>query len=394
MSQGNQGTQSELPAARIQGVSKYYGSVCAVDTVNFEVASGELLTLLGPSGCGKTTIMRSIAGLEKISAGKIWLKDRVVSSAVERVHVAPEKRDVGMVFQSYAIWPHMTVFENVAYPLRCRRVEKQETRKRVQEGLALVEMESFEDRPATMLSGGQQQRVALARSIVMQPSVLLLDEPLCNLDAKLRSQMRVHIKDLQRKTGLTMIYVTHDQVEAMALSDRIIVMNKGKIEQVGAPEEVYERPRSEFVADFVGAINFFPGKVVETGARDGIIRVSTGNEVLACLLDGLRSPALGDHVLLMIRPEKLSIDDGTGRIAAMLHEPGAPLNTLGATVSSNIYCGDHCELGFEGRDFALKAVAPSAVSPMIGAAVRLAFSARDLHLLPVGAGATITAVGS
>jgi ABC-type Fe3+/spermidine/putrescine transport system ATPase subunit len=248
-------------------------------------------------------------------------------------------------------------------------------------------MEDFHDRPATLLSGGQQQRVALARSMVMQPSVLLLDEPLCNLDAKLRAQMRSHIKDLQRKTGLTMVYVTHDQVEAMALSDRIIVMNRGVIEQVGVPEDVYERPQSEFVADFVGAINFFPGTIVEEGGANGTIRVSTGSEVLACTLDGRVSPAMGDRVLLMIRPEKLTVDDGSGRAPALLHDSDAPVNSVRARMSSHTYCGDHCELGFEGRDFHLKAMLPSSISPAVGQEAVIAFSARDLHLLPAGAGA-------
>jgi ABC-type Fe3+/spermidine/putrescine transport system ATPase subunit len=279
------------------------------------------------------------------------------------------------------------VFENVAYPLRCRKVAKPEIEVRVREGLRLVDMEDFHDRPATMLSGGQQQRVALARSMVMQPSVLLLDEPLCNLDAKLRAQMRSHIKDLQRKTGLTMVYVTHDQVEAMALSDRIIVMNRGVIEQVGAPEEVYERPQSEFVADFVGAINFFPGTIVEEGGANGTIRVSTGAEGLACTLDGRASPTMGDRVLLMIRPEKLTVDDGSGRAPGLLHDSDAPVNSVRARMSSHTYCGDHCELGFEGRDFHLKAMLPSAISPVVGQEAVIAFSARDLHLLPAGAGA-------
>lgn len=384
MPNSKDGSLMTAPAARVSGVSKYFGAFCAVDDVSFDVAPGEILTLLGPSGCGKTTIMRSIAGLEKISAGEIGLRDRIVSSAIERIHVPPEKRDVGMVFQSYAIWPHMTVFENVAYPLRCRKVPVAEIRTRVHEGLRLVEMEDFEARPATMLSGGQQQRVALARSMVMQPSVLLLDEPLCNLDAKLRAQMRSHIKDLQRKTGLTMIYVTHDQIEAMALSDRIIVMNKGRIEQVGPPDEVYERPKSEFVADFVGAINFFPGTVVEVAGASGIIRVSTGTEILACSLDGQPSPKLGERVLLMIRPEKLTVDAGAGHVSTAFHDPDVPLNALNARVSGSTYCGDHCELEFEGRDFMLKAVAPSAVSPAVGSATRIKFSAADLHLLPAG----------
>ena len=382
MPKTQQVTPSECPAARVRGVSKFYGSVRAVNDVTFDVASGELLTLLGPSGCGKTTIMRSIAGLERITRGEILLRDRVMSSAAERIHIAPEKRDVGMVFQSYAIWPHMSVFENVAYPLRCRKVAKPEIETRVREGLCLVEMEDFHDRPATMLSGGQQQRVALARSMVMQPSVLLLDEPLCNLDAKLRAQMRSHIKDLQRKTGLTMVYVTHDQVEAMALSDRIIVMNRGVIEQVGVPEEVYERPQSEFVADFVGAINFIWGDVVEVRPEHNLLRVSSGSEILACALNDNACPSIGTRVLLMIRPEKITVMAAHAPFSnSDCHGMGI-VNKIKAAVKVNTYCGDHRELNVAAADFCARVIAANTVVAEKGGEVRLEFSAQDLHLLP------------
>jgi iron(III) transport system ATP-binding protein len=376
------GRNSEMPAARICGVSKLYGGVLAVNNVSFEVAQGELLTLLGPSGCGKTTTMRSIAGLEKISSGEIFLKDRLVSSIPKRIHVTPEKRDVGMVFQSYAIWPHMTVFENVAYPLRCRKFKNDEIQRRVREGLKLVEMEAYEDRPATKLSGGQQQRVALARSMVMQPSVLLLDEPLCNLDAKLRGQMRNHIKELQQKTGLTMIYVTHDQSEAMALSDRIIVMNGGVVEQVGSPESIYERPCSEFVADFVGAINFIWGDVVEVKPEHNLIRVSSGSEILACALNDNPCPSIGTRVLMMIRPEKIAVLAAhTPFSNSDCHGMGI-VNKIKAAVKVNTYCGDHRELSVATTDFCARVIAANTVVAEKGGEVRLEFSAQDLHLLP------------
>jgi iron(III) transport system ATP-binding protein len=375
-------TGGVVPAARVQGISKLYGGVLAVDNVSFDVASGELLTLLGPSGCGKTSTMRAIAGLEKISGGEILLKERVVSSIPQRVHVAPEKRDIGMVFQSYAIWPHMTVFENVAYPLRCRKVEKTEMRRRVREGLRLVEMEEYEERPATQLSGGQQQRVALARAIVMQPSVLLLDEPLCNLDAKLRAQMRLHIKQLQQRTGLTMVYVTHDQVEAMALSDRIIVMNAGVIEQVGTPEDVYERPRSQFVADFVGATNFIWGKVVEVGPTDKLIRVETGSGILTAALDGGARPAIGVRALMVLRPETITVVDGEGAAADGPTPGDCPVNRLSGTVMTSIYCGDHRELTVASGELTFRVVTPNTVTAPSGAAVRLEFASHNLRLLP------------
>jgi iron(III) transport system ATP-binding protein len=371
------GRTSDVPAARVCGVSKHYaGGVVAVRDVSFEVKQGELLTLLGPSGCGKTTTMRSIAGLERITSGEIYLRERVVSSTDKRIHLAPEKRDVGMVFQSYAIWPHMSVFENVAYPLRCRRMARAEIRERVRAGLKMVDMEDYEERPATKLSGGQQQRVALARCLVMRPSVLLLDEPLSNLDAKLRGQMRHHIKYLQEQTGLTMVYVTHDQVEAMALSDRIIVMNGGVIEQSGTPEEIYERPRSEFVADFVGAINFFWGEVTAVDQQRNLLWVKTGAETLAGTLDEMAPPAVGSRVLMVIRPEKITVVDARGGLQAT-----DSINSIPATVMTNTFCGDHREMSVETQDFTARIQSASTVAAARGADVQLEFAAADLHLL-------------
>jgi iron(III) transport system ATP-binding protein len=369
-------------AVRVCGVSKSYGPTRVVNNVSFDVLQGELLTLLGPSGCGKTTTMRSIAGLEKINEGEIFLKDRVVSSIPKRIHLAPEKRDVGMVFQSYAIWPHMNVFENVAYPLRCRKVNKEEIGYRVREGLKLVEMENYEDRPATRLSGGQQQRVALARSMVMRPSVLLLDEPLSSLDAKLRIQMRLHIKELQRRTGLTMIYVTHDQAEAMALSDRIIVMNGGVIEQVGTPEEIYEHPRSEFVADFVGAINFLWGNVVEVRLGQGRLGVTVGGQIVTCALDDYPAPEIGTRILMMIRPEKITVVTDHGERNAGNKSTASNDNCVPAVVAVKTYYGDHLELSVEAAEFAARVIAPSIISVEKGQRVQLEFMGSDLHLLP------------
>jgi len=370
-------------AVRVSGLTKRYNNVVAVANLNFDVAPGELLTLLGPSGCGKTTTMRAIAGLENIDQGEILLGDRLVTSVPRRVYIAPEKRDVGMVFQSYAIWPHMTVFENVAYPLRFRKVKKTELHRQVEEVLELVEMNGFEDRPATQLSGGQQQRVALARAMVMRPSVLLLDEPLSNLDAKLRGQMRTGIKELQERTGLTTIYVTHDQAEAMALSNRIIVMNQGVIEQIGTPSEVYERPRSRFVADFVGAINFIPGDVVDYQAEKRLLYVKTGGGTLACAIDESSKPLNGAKALLGIRPEKITIHRDSpcldrDAIAASF------VNRLKATITKNTYCGDHREINAKTTEFVFNVFAPTSVSVEPGALVTLEFSFDDLSLLPSG----------
>ena len=236
-----------------------YGDVTAVDNISFAIAPGELVTLLGPSGCGKTTTLRSVAGLETPTAGSIRLNGETVYS--ERRNVPAERRGVSMVFQSYAIWPHMTVFDNVAYGLRVRKLPHAEVRQNVERVLDLVQMQDFAARPASKLSGGQQQRVAVARAIAFSPSVLLFDEPLSNLDAKLRAEMRVELRELQRRLDITSLYVTHDQEEALAISDRVIVMNGGQIEQIGSPEAIYNRPLSRFVADFVGSANLINGKV-------------------------------------------------------------------------------------------------------------------------------------
>jgi iron(III) transport system ATP-binding protein len=253
------------PFIQVQNLVAAYAGNIAVRGVSFSVGKGEQLSLLGPSGCGKSTTLRCIAGLETPISGEIVIDGRLVFSAEKGISVPTEKRELSMVFQSYAIWPHMTVFENVAYGLKVRRVARQQIRQRVEEVLRMVGMEEFIDRPATNLSGGQQQRVALARSYAYVPKALLLDEPLSNLDSRLRVRMREELKDLQREFGATTIYVTHDQEEAMAISDRIVVMRKGRIEQEGAPLEIYDQPRTRFVADFIGAANILTGQLVEEG---------------------------------------------------------------------------------------------------------------------------------
>jgi len=246
-----------------------YHAYTAVHGVSFEVPKGEHLTLLGPSGCGKTTTLRSIAGLEQPFSGEIVIDGEPVFSSRRRINVPTEKRGVSMVFQSYAIWPHMSVFENVAYGLRVRKMPTEAMRAAVEKSLDLVQMKRYADRPAAQLSGGQQQRVALARAIAFEPSVILFDEPLSNLDAKLRGEMRVELKDLQRTLGISSVYVTHDQEEAFAISDRVVIMNEGRIEQIGSPRDIYDRPRNSFVADFVGSANLIKGQVEGSPSADG-----------------------------------------------------------------------------------------------------------------------------
>ncbi len=257
-------------ALEVEDLRVRYGEVLAVDGVSFQVVRGEHLTLLGPSGCGKTTTLRAIAGLEPASDGEIRIEGRPVFSARRKIDVPAERRELSMVFQSYAIWPHMTVLQNVAYGLEVRRRPRAEVRERAQQALDLVQLGHLGQRSAARLSGGQQQRVALARSFAFDPKVLLLDEPLSNLDAKLRAQMRIELKELQRRLGITSIYVTHDQEEALAISDRVIVMNAGRVEQEGRPAEIYNFPRTRFVADFIGAANILAGRLRPDLAVDGL----------------------------------------------------------------------------------------------------------------------------
>ncbi len=290
---------------RVTGLKKQFeadrgASVAAVDNVSFEVETGKLLTLLGPSGCGKTTTLRSIAGLEEPDGGEIQIGSSVVFSATRRFSLPPNRRRVGMVFQSYAIWPHMTVFQNVAYPLEGSRVSKIEVRKRVEQVLALVGLEAFIERPAPLLSGGQQQRVALARALVAEPEVLLLDEPLSNLDAQLREQMRVDLRALQQRVGLTAVYVTHDQIEALAISDVVAVMSAGRLVEIGTPHQIYDWPKSRFAAEFIGAGNVVP--VRETQSVDGKSRGRVPWGEIYFSHNGQTIPKA-----LVIRPEDIQI---------------------------------------------------------------------------------------
>ena len=248
-----------MASVTLKHITKAFGKNVVVRDVDQVIRGGEFVTLLGPSGCGKTTILRMIAGFERPTEGEIWFDDRPISGG--KTFVPPEKRGIGMVFQNYAVWPHMTVFENTAYPLTIRKCPKEELKERVERALSLMNLTEYADRLPSQLSGGQQQRVALARALVAEPELLLLDEPLSNLDAKLRESMRFEIKRLQEKLGITVVYVTHDQTEAMAMSDRIFVINRGEVQQTGTPEEIYNHPANPFVADFLGKVDFFRGEV-------------------------------------------------------------------------------------------------------------------------------------
>jgi iron(III) transport system ATP-binding protein len=286
---------------RIEGVVKRFGAVAAVDRVDLTVADGELFTLLGPSGCGKTTLLRLLAGFYQPDAGTIRFGDRVVNG------LPPYERRIGMVFQNYALWPHMTVADNVCYGLRLRKLPAPEVQARLAEGLRKVNLTGFEARYPGQLSGGQQQRVALARALVLNPDILLLDEPLSNLDAKIRIQVRAEIRRLQQELGITTVYVTHDQEEALSLSDRVAVMRDGHVLQVGPPKELYERPRTRFVADFVGTNNLVPGEV-QLGASGGDLVVSTALGPLRAVASG----AVGGRCVLAVRPENVALDAAAG----------------------------------------------------------------------------------
>ena len=294
-----QGLYTEYPNERGEIVK-------AAQDVTFTVEEGRLFTLLGPSGCGKTTTLRSIAGLERPRAGEISVNDRVVFSSSKGVFVSPNRRGFGMVFQSYAIWPHMTVFENAAFPLEVgdRKFTRRQIRDNVMRVLTAVQLDELADREATKLSGGQQQRLALARALVMEPALLLLDEPLSNLDAKLRDRMRFELKRLQRELKITTVYVTHDQSEALALSHEIAVMNHGRIQQIGRPRDIYENPANQFVADFVGNTNFLDGIVIRPDVQDRYI-IDTDMGSLAVKIP---KPLKADErVAISIRPEDVEL---------------------------------------------------------------------------------------
>ena len=288
-------------AVRLEKIGKRFGEIWAVRHVDFDIAPGEFYTLLGPSGCGKTTLLRIIAGFVTPDEGTVFLDGR----AVDRL--PPWKRNLGMVFQNYALWPHMTVFDNVAFGLKERKVARREFEPRVMTALEQVGLRGTEARRPSQLSGGQQQRVALARTLVIQPRVLLLDEPLSNLDAKLRGEMRLELLKLQRDIGLTTIYVTHDQEEALALSTRIAVMNLGRIVQEGKPRDVYETPRDRFVASFVGKSNFFSGTVVHSSDRRLEVKTDEGFPIKAALPAGLKGVGQMRKLLLYVRPEAIEL---------------------------------------------------------------------------------------
>ena len=289
-----------MTSLRLTNIRKTFDQTVAVEDVSIEVSAGSLFFLLGSSGCGKTTILRMIAGFVQPNAGRIFFGDRDVTE------LSPEKRNAGMVFQNYALWPHMTVSQNVGFGLDVRRMPSAEKKTRIGESLELVRMSQYADRLPNQLSGGQQQRVALARAIAFRPDLLLLDEPLSNLDAKLRLEMRSEIRRISHELRITMIYVTHDQHEALSLADQIAVMSAGKIEQLGAPRDIYQRPRTRFVAEFIGETNFVSGEIQGVRDSSGFAEVRTPIATMRALVPSTKK--IGDRITLSIRPEAITID--------------------------------------------------------------------------------------
>ena len=325
-----------MTSVTLKNITKNFGQIIAVDNVSLEIKSGELFFLLGASGCGKTTILRIIAGFYRPDHGSVRFGDRDITS------LPPQKRNTGMVFQNYALWPHLKVFQNVEYGLNIRKVGREEKAARVNKALETVQMHAYRDRLPNQLSGGQQQRIALARALVIEPDVLLFDEPLSNLDAKLRLEMRREIKRIHRTTGITTIYVTHDQKEALSMADRLAVMSDGKIEQIGSPKEAYHRPANRFVAEFIGEANIIPGTAGKQVPEKGLeIKTAIGSLFATVNTDNIKE---NESVPCMIRPEAVKVG------------LKSPVNTFDAQIEDIIYQGENEQYFLKIRDVPVKAI--------------------------------------
>lgn len=357
-----------MPDLHLENLVKQYGRTTAVDRVSLEIQDGEILTLLGPSGCGKTTTLRCIAGFVIPDDGEVYLGDRRVT------HLPPERRAIGFVFQNYALWPHMTVYDNLAFGLRLKGISRSEAKERVERVLALVRLSGFAERYPRQLSGGQQQRIALARALVIEPSVLLLDEPLSNLDAQLREEMRFEIRELQKKLGITAVYVTHDQAEALALSDRIAVMNKGVLTQVGTPAQIYNFPSNRFVAGFIGLSSFVEGTISQLDPAASSAIVTTSDQLnIHVPMDGLR---LNQKVTLAIRPEHITLNTGNGQPAP------AGTNLLQGEVIRAAYLGDVIDYRLGIGQWLLRVHAPTDMVLSPGEKVQVLIPPQQITLIP------------
>ncbi|MCO4318010.1 ABC transporter ATP-binding protein [Phyllobacterium sp. 21LDTY02-6] len=350
------------PFIRLEGVTKSFGALTVVEGLDLEIERGEFVSLLGPSGSGKTTILMMLAGFENPTSGTIWADGKRIDG------LPPHKRNMGVVFQNYALFPHMTVSENIGFPLKMRGAARAETAERVKKALDMVQMDALSDRRPSQLSGGQQQRVALARALIFEPEVVLMDEPLGALDKQLREQMQLDIRELHRRLGLTIVFVTHDQSEALTMSDRIAIFNRGKIEQIGGPAEIYDHPNTRFVAEFIGETNLVNGPIRKSDGGTARVELAGGQEIM---VESSQDYAPDERVCLSIRPERIKLRPAAG-----------PANTLRATVSDIVYHGDHLRLllSCEGASFVAK-TDRSAQPPAVGAAVDLSFQPADCWVI-------------
>jgi iron(III) transport system ATP-binding protein len=373
------GARDDL-ALRVVDLQKQFqrergGRVAAVDGLSLDIERGTMVTVLGPSGCGKTTLLRCIAGLERPTGGEIWAGKRLLSSN-KGILVPPERRGFGMMFQSYAVWPHMSVFENVAYSLKVRRLSRSEIESRVTKILDVVGIAHLRSEYSTRLSGGQQQRIALARCLVSDPEVILFDEPLSNVDAKVREELRVELLAMQRRIGFAGVYVTHDQEEAMAISDRIVVMNEGKAVQIGSPREIYRMPASRFVASFIGVVNLWSGRISGSAGDDGrLVRTELGDIAVARENLPRALDADGAKVDLVVRPEALSvIRQAVGAAPGMSVLPGV--------LRAEMFRGSHTDMFVEVGSHIVRARADEETGIQIGEAVRVMVPAQRVRALP------------
>ena len=358
---------------QIKGLTRYYHSegrqIKALDGVDVTIAANQIFTLLGPSGCGKTTLLRCIVGLETPDTGEIVIGEETVFSREKNIFVPPEKRGLGMVFQTYAIWPHMNVFENVAYPLTNRKVAKEEIRARVEKVLKFVQLEGFEKRPATKLSGGQQQRVALARALVAEPKVILFDEPLSNLDAKLREETRKELRHFLAELRITAVYVTHDRIEALALSDQVAVMRAGKIVEIGPPKQIYFNSGGRFVADFIGRANLVNGRIANQEGAHAVIETGIGT------IRGLNSQRIGPgmEAVLCVRPEFIRLADGPA---------DETLNIFRGKMETLVFIGEAYEGDIRVGDQVFTTTVPPVAHIREGDDVTISFHPDHCFLLP------------
>lgn len=363
-------TRTKQPIVQFKGISKRFGKVTAVEQLDFEIEEGSLVTLLGPSGCGKTTLLRMVAGLEHPSAGDILIRGKRIND------VPTHKRNLGMIFQNYALFPHKTIYDNVAFGLKYRDVSKDEIREKVARALEMVRLPDVEKRMPSQLSGGQQQRIAMARAIVIEPDVLLMDEPLSALDENLREEMRREVSNLQQLIGVTTIFVTHDQREALSMSDKVLVMNQGRKQQEGCPEDVYNEPDNHFVADFLGHSNFIRGEVVAVDGDHVSVRIETGATLLAKNKGGF---SVGDAVEVIIRAQRLDV------FSRDQSKPSAGMNCFEGRITDRSYMGGEMSYFIElssKREINVICMMKKSVHK-IGESVNLQVSPHHCHLIPV-----------